>query len=102
MLGLLQRANSTYGLSVGSVLTFLTGDTDGCCWLSRPLMECVLTVTFEIFESVQSTVGKVDSLVLQSGEAASPTAAEQGQTPTVPHLLLLQRGGTREETIALR
>lgn len=64
-------------------------------------MECVLTVTFEISESVQSTVGKVDSLVLRSGEAASPTAAEQGQTPTVPHLLLLQRGGTREETIAL-
>lgn len=65
-------------------------------------MECVLTVTFEIFESVQSTVGKVDSLVLRSGEAASPTAAEQGQTPTVPHLLLLQRGGTGEEKVALQ
>lgn len=43
-------------------------------------MECVLTVTFEILESALSTVGKVDSLVLQSGETASPTAAEQGQT----------------------
>lgn len=45
-----------------------------------------------VLESVQSTVGKVDSLVLLSGEAASPTAAEQGQTSNVPHLLLLQRG----------
>lgn len=88
MLGLLQRANATYGLSVWSGLAL----TVGCWWLSRPRLECVLTATFEILESVQSTVGKVDSLVLLSGGAASPTDAGQGQTSNVPHLLLLQRG----------
>lgn len=48
--------------------------------LCGSLTECMPTATFEIFESVQHTGGKVDSLVLLFGESSSATAGGQGQT----------------------